>query len=123
MLYVRAAFSGRWLDGRSAVPRAVRFAIGAGELVIDPDDGVARQVPRPDALRIAVRRRSAPRHACSTARHLGLVEAMDPHARIVHTRRDPLDNRLSVYFLHLAATMPWARDLLDVAPGTASRRG
>ena len=47
--------------------------------------------------------------------HLGLIKAMFPEARIVHTRRDPLDNCLSVYFLHLAPTMPWARELVDIA--------
>ena len=47
--------------------------------------------------------------------HLGLVQAMFPAARIVHTRRDPLDNCLAVYFLHLSSAMPWALDLLDTA--------
>ena len=47
--------------------------------------------------------------------HLGLVQAMFPAARIVYTRRDPLDNCLAVYFLHLSTAMPWALDLLDIA--------
>jgi hypothetical protein len=47
--------------------------------------------------------------------HLGMIKAMFPEARIVHTRRDPLDNCLSVYCLHLPATMPWARELGDIA--------
>ena len=47
--------------------------------------------------------------------HLGLIKAMFPAARIVHTRRDPLDNGLSVYFLHLTQAMPWALDLEDIA--------
>lgn len=47
--------------------------------------------------------------------HLGLVKAMFPEARIVFTRRDPLDNCLAVFFLHLDASMPYAQDLLDIA--------
>ena len=47
--------------------------------------------------------------------HLGLIKAMFPKARIVHTRRDPIDNCLAVWFLHLPKSMPYALDLLDVA--------
>jgi hypothetical protein len=47
--------------------------------------------------------------------HLGLIKAMFPRARIVHTRRDPIDNCLAVWFLHLSPSMPYALDLLDVA--------
>ena len=47
--------------------------------------------------------------------HIGLIKALFPNARIVHTRRDPIDNCLSVYFLHLSQSMPWALDLLDTA--------
>lgn len=34
--------------------------------------------------------------------HIGLIKAIFPDARIVHTTRDPLDNILSIYFLHFA---------------------
>lgn len=47
--------------------------------------------------------------------HIGLIKAMFPDARIVHTRRDPLDNCLSVYFLHLDHSMAYALDLEDIA--------
>jgi len=47
--------------------------------------------------------------------HLGLIKAMFPKARIVHTRRDPIDNCLAVWFLHLPKSMPYALDLLDTA--------
>ena len=40
---------------------------------------------------------------------------MFPKARIVHTRRDPIDNCLAVCFLHLSQSMPCALDLLDIA--------
>jgi tetratricopeptide (TPR) repeat protein len=46
--------------------------------------------------------------------YLGLIKALFPRARIVHTVRDPLDNCLSVYFLHLDHSMPYALDLADI---------
>lgn len=47
--------------------------------------------------------------------HLGLIRRMFPDSCIVHTRRNPMDNCLSVYFLHLGASMPYATDLEDIA--------
>jgi tetratricopeptide (TPR) repeat protein len=47
--------------------------------------------------------------------HIGLIKAMMPEARIVHTVRHPLDNILSVYFLHLDPGMAYALDLEDAA--------
>jgi Tfp pilus assembly protein PilF len=47
--------------------------------------------------------------------HIGLIKTLFPDARIVCTRRDAVDNCLSVYFLHLSRAMPYALDLLDIA--------
>lgn len=47
--------------------------------------------------------------------HVGLIKTLFPRARIVHTRRDPLDSCLSCWFLHLNHSMPWALDLEDAA--------
>ncbi len=47
--------------------------------------------------------------------YVGLIKALFPAAKIVHTVRDPLDNCLSVYFLHLDHSMPYALDLMDTA--------
>jgi hypothetical protein len=47
--------------------------------------------------------------------HIGLIKAMFPQARIIHTRRHPIDNCLAIYFLHLSHTVPYALDLTDVA--------
>ena len=47
--------------------------------------------------------------------YIGLIKTLFPHARIIHTRRDPIDNCLSVFFLHLTRAMPYALDLLDIA--------
>jgi tetratricopeptide (TPR) repeat protein len=47
--------------------------------------------------------------------HIGLIKTLFPAARIVHTRRNRLDNLLSLYFLHLGPAMPYALDLADAA--------
>jgi hypothetical protein len=45
---------------------------------------------------------------------IGLIKSLFPEARIVHTTRDPLDNCLSIFFLHLDHSMGYAFDLLDI---------
>ena len=47
--------------------------------------------------------------------YIGLIKRMFPDARIVHTTRNPLDNCLSIYFLHLDHRMGYALDLMDIA--------
>jgi tetratricopeptide (TPR) repeat protein len=47
--------------------------------------------------------------------HIGLIKTLFPAAKIVHTRRNPLDNLLSLYFLHLDPSMAYALDLEDAA--------
>jgi tetratricopeptide (TPR) repeat protein len=47
--------------------------------------------------------------------HIGLIKTLFPDAKIVHTRRDRLDNLLSLYFLHLNPRMAYALDLQDAA--------
>ena len=47
--------------------------------------------------------------------HVGLIKTLFPDAKIVHTRRHPLDNLLSLYFLHLDPSMSYALDLEDSA--------
>jgi tetratricopeptide (TPR) repeat protein len=46
---------------------------------------------------------------------IGLIKRMFPEAKIVFTKRDALDNCLSLYFLHLDHSMPYALDLTDSA--------
>jgi tetratricopeptide (TPR) repeat protein len=45
---------------------------------------------------------------------IGLIKSLFPDARIVHTIRNPLDNCLSIYFLHLDQQMSYALDLQDI---------
>jgi tetratricopeptide (TPR) repeat protein len=46
--------------------------------------------------------------------HIGLIKTLFPSARIIHTTRNPLDNGLSIYFLHLSLEMAYALDLGDI---------
>jgi tetratricopeptide (TPR) repeat protein len=46
--------------------------------------------------------------------YIGLIKALLPNAKIVHTMRAPLDNCLSIYFLHLDHSMGYALDLMDI---------
>ena len=47
--------------------------------------------------------------------YIGLIKRLFPRARIVHTTRNPLDNCLSIFFLHLDHSMSYALDLADLA--------
>lgn len=46
--------------------------------------------------------------------YVGLIKRLFPEAKIVCTTRDPLDNCLSIFFLHLDQRMGYALDLLDI---------
>ena len=45
--------------------------------------------------------------------HIGLIKMLFPNAKIIHTVRNPLDNLLSLHFLHLDPRMSYALDLDD----------
>ncbi len=84
-----ASLSGEQLAGIAARYRAELARVGAGAAhVIDK---------RPDNFL-----------------YIGLIKRLFPDALIVHTRRDPLDNCLSIYFLHLDQQLSYALDLLDI---------
>ncbi len=46
--------------------------------------------------------------------HIGLIKSLFPGAKIVHTTRDPLDNCLSIFFLHLDQRFSYALDLMHI---------
>jgi hypothetical protein len=54
--------------------------------------------------------------------YIGLIKALFPTARIVHTTRHALDNCLSIYFLHLDQSMSYALDLMSIAHYYAQQR-
>ena len=45
---------------------------------------------------------------------IGFIKRLFPDAKIVHTTRDPLDNCLSIFFLHLEQQMSYALNILDI---------
>ncbi len=46
--------------------------------------------------------------------HIGLISLLFPEARIIHCRRNPLDNGLSIYFQNFIWTHDYALDLADI---------
>jgi tetratricopeptide (TPR) repeat protein len=46
--------------------------------------------------------------------YVGLIKRLFPDAKIVHTTRNPLDNCLSIFFLHLEQQMSYALNLMDI---------
>ena len=52
---------------------------------------------------------------CDNILHLGLIARLFPQARMVHTRRAPLDNLLSIYCLHFDEGVTYGHDLTDAA--------
>ena len=46
--------------------------------------------------------------------YLGLIKRLFPDAKIVHTTRNPLDNCLSIFFLHLEQQLSYALNLMDI---------
>jgi tetratricopeptide (TPR) repeat protein len=47
--------------------------------------------------------------------HVGLIKRMFPNARIIYTRRNPLDICVSTHFLHIDAAVTWASSPADTA--------
>lgn len=47
--------------------------------------------------------------------HLGLIRAVYPQAKIIYTRRDRVDNCLSIYFQQLGGNLDYATDLGNTA--------
>lgn len=52
---------------------------------------------------------------CDNFLYLGLARRLFPEARIVHTRRHPLDNLLSIYFLNFGDGVSYGHCLLETA--------
>jgi tetratricopeptide (TPR) repeat protein len=50
---------------------------------------------------------------CDNVLHIGLIKTLFPEAKIVHTRRNALDNILSVFFLYFDDSISYGFDLDD----------
>jgi tetratricopeptide (TPR) repeat protein len=51
----------------------------------------------------------------SNFQHLGLIQALFPHARVVHCGRDPIDTALSCFFQDFSGRgLAWSNDLKDI---------
>lgn len=74
----------------------------AGSLVADYLARLRRLAP--DAARVS------DKHP-TNFRHLGLIAALMPGARIIHCRRDPMDTCFSCFAQDFEAPIPWAWDL------------
>ena len=98
------------------IPTLVAQIDGYPEAVAAADDATVNQWRR-------TYRAGLPKHASPLLTdkrpdnflHIGLIKTLFPSAKIVHTRRDPLDNLLSLYFLHLDPGMAYALNLEDAA--------
>lgn len=99
-----------WLLERRLTPFPQRLqGISGGELRPVADEYVARvQELFPGADNVSDKRPD-------NFLHLGLVRAMFPKARIVHTKRDLRDNCLSLYFTQFGGSLGYATDLGDIA--------
>jgi tetratricopeptide (TPR) repeat protein len=47
--------------------------------------------------------------------YLGIIKALFPRAKIIHSVRQPLDNSLSIYFLRASSSINYATKLVDIA--------
>lgn len=50
---------------------------------------------------------------CDNFLHIGLIKSLFPDAKVVHTRRNPLDNLLSIYFLHFGHEVAYGHTLAE----------
>lgn len=88
--------------------------LGYGSGAFDPDPEALRTLSR-RYLDIIAEHTGGTRFFTDKMPHnflyLGLIALLFPHARILHTRRDPLDTCLSCYFQNFSGTHQYTRDL------------
>lgn len=99
-------------------------AIVARELQPYPEAAANLPQPRVEALRRAYRHGLDERDLWGPVVtdkrpdnliHVGLIKMLFPAAKIIRTRRNPLDNIVSLHFLQLSQEMPYALDIEDSA--------
>lgn len=50
----------------------------------------------------------------SNFKHMGFIQLLFPHSRVIHCTRDPIDTCLSIYFQSFSDTHTYATDLSDI---------
>ncbi len=100
------------------IPRAVNF-----DLAPFPESFSSLRIERLERLAAEYRAMIAERFPGATNvtdkrpdnfLYIGLIKALFPRAKIIHSVRAALDNCLSIYFLNLDQSMSYALDLLDI---------
>ena len=76
-------------------------------------DGIAAR-HRAELLRVSAGAMYVTDKRLDNFMYLGFIKRLFPDAKIVHTTRDPLDNCLSIFFLHLEQQMSYALNIQDI---------
>jgi tetratricopeptide (TPR) repeat protein len=76
-------------------------------------DGIAARY-RAELVRVAANARYVTDKRPDNFLYLGLIKRLFPDAKIINTTRNPLDNCLSIFFLHLEQQMSYALNLMDI---------
>jgi tetratricopeptide (TPR) repeat protein len=98
-----------WHDASAAFESSVHHGDpGTGILPLAEDYLRLLEGLSPDSLRVLDK-------MPSNFRHLGLIHAALPNARIIHLQRNPIDTCLSIYFQHFELAHSYANDLEDLA--------
>jgi tetratricopeptide (TPR) repeat protein len=91
----------------------VPFFESLAAMTVDRLDSIAARY-RAELLRVSAGALMVTDKRLDNFLYIGLIKSLFPRAKIVHTTRDPLDNCLSIYFLHLEQLMSYALDLNDM---------
>lgn len=84
-----------------------------GKLTAEQLDGIAARY-RAELMRVSASAAYVIDKRPDNFLYIGLIKRLFPDAKIVHTTRNPLDNCLSIFFLHLDQQMSYALSLKDI---------
>ncbi|HXP66502.1 MAG TPA: sulfotransferase [Steroidobacteraceae bacterium] len=89
------------------------FFQSLAEMTVERLDGIAARY-RAELLRVSSSAAFVTDKRLDNFLYIGLIKCLFPRAKIIHTTRDPLDNCLSIFFLHLDPQMSYALNLKDI---------
>ena len=106
--------------GESTAISDIERRLRGTQWVPDPDQITPAQWHEQAASYLATRQASLHRHVTdkmpANFLHLGLIQTLFPHARVIHVKRDPLDVALSCFCQDFSAPgLAWSRQLPDIA--------